>query len=43
MADHMRTRLVEDALKMAEREAGSLAGVVFHSGHGWGSAPRRAT
>jgi transposase InsO family protein len=34
MADHMRTVLVEDALKAAWRERGSLAGAVFHSDHG---------
>lgn len=30
MADHMRTELVEDALKAAWHERGSLAGTVFH-------------
>ncbi|KYK07724.1 integrase [Micrococcus sp. CH7] len=34
MASHMRTELVEDALKAAWRERGSLAGAVFHSDHG---------
>lgn len=34
MADHMRTELVEDALKAAWHERGSLAGAVFHSDHG---------
>lgn len=34
MAGHMRTALVEDALKGAWRERGSLAGAVFHSDHG---------
>lgn len=34
MADHMRTELVEDALKAAWRERGSLHGAVFHSDHG---------
>jgi len=34
MAGHMRTELVEDALKAAWRERGSLAGAVFHSDHG---------
>ena len=33
IADHMRTELVEDALRAAARERGSLAGVVFHSDH----------
>ncbi|WP_285731262.1 IS3 family transposase [Kocuria sp. NBRC 114282] len=34
MADHMRTELVEDALKAAWHERGTLAGTVFHSDHG---------
>ena len=34
VADHMRTELVEDALKAARRDRGSLAGAVFHSDHG---------
>jgi len=34
IADHMRTPLVEDALKAAARERGSLAGAIFHSDHG---------
>jgi transposase InsO family protein len=34
VADHMRTRLVEDALKAAAGTRGSLAGAVFHSDHG---------
>jgi len=34
IADHMRTELVEDALKAACRDRGSLAGAVFHSDHG---------
>ena len=34
MADHMRTELVEDALKAAWHERGSLVGTVFHSDHG---------
>lgn len=34
MADHMRTELVEDALKAAWRERGSLRAAVFHSDHG---------
>ena len=34
IADHMRTELVEDALKAARRDRGSLAGAVFHSDHG---------
>jgi transposase InsO family protein len=34
IADHMRTELVEDALKAAAVTRGSLAGAVFHSDHG---------
>jgi transposase InsO family protein len=34
IADHMRTQLVTDALRAAERTRGSLAGAVFHSDHG---------
>ena len=34
IADHMRTELVEDALKAADALRGSLAGAVFHSDHG---------
>ena len=34
VADHMRTELVEDALKAANMTRGSLAGAVFHSDHG---------
>ncbi len=34
MASHMRVGLVEDALKAAWRERGSLAGAMFHSDHG---------
>ena len=34
MAGHMRTELVEDALKAAWHERGTLAGAVFHSDHG---------
>ena len=34
IADHMRTSLVEDALKNAQAARGSLAGAVFHSDHG---------
>ena len=34
MAGHMRTELVEDALKVAWCECGTLAGAVFHSDHG---------
>ena len=34
IADHMRTELVEDALKAAAGTRGSLAGAVFHSDHG---------
>lgn len=29
-ADHMRTSLVQDALKMAKGQRGSLAGAIFH-------------
>ncbi|WP_420857083.1 IS3 family transposase [Streptomyces chilikensis] len=34
IADHMRTDLVADALKMAARTRGGLDGSVFHSDHG---------
>jgi transposase InsO family protein len=34
IADHMRTELVEDALKNAKTTRGSLAGAIFHSDHG---------
>jgi transposase InsO family protein len=34
IAEHMRTELVEDALRAALRERGSLAGAVFHADHG---------
>ena len=34
IADHMRTSLVEDALKAAAATRGSLAGSIFHSDHG---------
>lgn len=34
VADHMRTELVADALKAADRERNGLAGSVFHSDHG---------
>ena len=34
IADHMRVELVEDALRAAARDRGSLAGAVFHSDHG---------
>ena len=34
VADHMRTELVEDALRAAAHDRGSLAGAVFHSDHG---------
>jgi len=34
IADHMRVGLVEDALRTAARDRGSLAGSVFHSDHG---------
>jgi transposase InsO family protein len=34
IADHMRTELVEDALKAAAASRGGLAGAIFHSDHG---------
>ena len=34
VADHMRTSLVEDALKAAAATRGSLKGTIFHSDHG---------
>lgn len=34
IADHMRTELVEDALRAAAATRGNLAGAVFHSDHG---------
>ena len=34
VADHMRTELVEDALKAAAATRGSPAGAIFHSDHG---------
>jgi transposase InsO family protein len=34
IAHHMRTELVEDALRAAARDRDSLAGTVFHSDHG---------
>lgn len=34
IADHMRTELVEEALKAAAANRGSLKGAVFHSDHG---------
>jgi transposase InsO family protein len=34
IADHMRTELVIDALRAAERTRGSLAGAIFHTDHG---------
>jgi transposase InsO family protein len=34
IADHMRTELVEDALRAAAATRGSLAGAIFHSDHG---------
>jgi transposase InsO family protein len=34
IAEHMRTELVEDALRAAQRERGTLAGGIFHSDHG---------
>jgi transposase InsO family protein len=34
VADHMRTELVEDALRSAARDRGSLTGAIFHSDHG---------
>lgn len=32
----MRTSLVQDALKMAKGQRGSLKGAIFHSDHGSG-------
>ena len=34
IAEHMRTELVEDALRAADALRGSLAGAIFHSDHG---------
>lgn len=34
IAEHMRTELVENALRAAQRERGSLLGAVFHADHG---------
>jgi transposase InsO family protein len=34
VADHMRTELVEEALKAAQTTRGSLAGAIFHSDRG---------
>ena len=34
VAGHMRTELVEDALRAAHGDRGSLAGAIFHSDHG---------
>ena len=34
VADHMRTELVEDALRAAHHDRGSLVGAIFHSDHG---------
>lgn len=34
IAEHMRTELVTDALRAAQRERGSLAGAIFGSDHG---------
>lgn len=34
IADHMRVGLVEDALRAAHRDRGTLAGAIFHSDHG---------
>jgi len=34
VADHMRTELVETALREAQRTRGSLTGAIFHSDHG---------
>lgn len=34
VADHMRTELVEDALKAALADRGSLRGAIFHADHG---------
>ena len=34
VADHMRTELVENTLRAAARDRGSLTGAIFHSDHG---------
>lgn len=34
IADHMRTELVADAIRMAAATRGSLSGAIFHSDHG---------
>jgi transposase InsO family protein len=34
VADHLRTELVEDALKVALAERGTLRGAIFHADHG---------
>ena len=34
IAGHMRTELVEDALRAAAHDRGSLGGAIFHSDHG---------
>nr|WP_176742736.1 DDE-type integrase/transposase/recombinase [Streptomyces agglomeratus] len=39
IADHMRTGLVADALRMAASTRGGLDGAVFHSDHGAKTAP----
>ena len=45
IADHMRTGLVADALRMAARTRGGLDGAVFHSDHGaqYGPGPSPAS
>lgn len=40
VAGHMRTELVQDALKAAHLDRGSLKGAVFHSDHGSVTPPR---
>jgi putative transposase len=35
MADHLRTELVEDALRMAVQHRRPAAGLIPHSDHGW--------
>ncbi|MFJ9209764.1 DDE-type integrase/transposase/recombinase [Streptomyces sp. NPDC102264] len=43
IADHMRTDLAADALRMATRTRGGVDGALFHSDHGaqYGSGPSR--
>jgi len=43
VAGHMRTELVEHALKAAAGTRGSLAGAIFHSDHGSVNTPPRTT